>query len=217
VVNFLISANSPVNTLNGEGATPLCRATRWGHTGVVRALLRSGASPSIADSTSRTPADWASHKGFTWVLEYLKEAEDGAGKSSPPKSPLDANRSATPLPTLSTDIPQPGMVLTVEGWMAKEGHFFKNWKNRWFLLEGRRLLYFSKPTARKPQGIIQLSKGSDVFVEERYSRPFCFTILTQTKKFILQAANEEEMAEWIEVRFFYTGTQTPPEPSPGFV
>ena len=117
-------------------------------------------------------------------------APGGSGGAPAPAPPPPA--------VLPPGLPQPGVVLTVEGWMAKEGHFFRNWKNRWFLLEGRRLLYFAKPAAKKPQGVIHLAKGSDVIVEERYTRPFCFTVLTLTKKFILQAANEEEMAEWIE-------------------
>jgi hypothetical protein len=31
----------------------------------------------------------------------------------------------------------------IEGWMAKQGHFVKNWKTRWFVLQGRRMSYFA--------------------------------------------------------------------------
>lgn len=209
IITLLHSVNSSsLNALNKEGATPLSRAARWGHGEAVKVLVRCGGSPTIPDAASKTPLVWATTKGFPWVLEALGAPPNSITTSfssskpvyaKPPSPNTQGGGSGSASPILPLDVPQPGVVLTVEGWMAKEGHFFKNWKNRWFLLEGRRLLYFSKPSARKPQGIILLDKGSDVFVEERYSRPFCFTLLTLSKKFILQAANEEEMAEWIEV------------------
>jgi len=200
IVALLLAAGAPCDVVNSEGATALNRAARWGHGEAAGVLLRAGASPAIPDIIMRRPADWAQQKGMVGVLQVLKDGGRGS-------LPLGSGSSggggggggaAAPPPVLPQGHPQPGVVLTVEGWMAKEGHFFRNWKNRWFVLEGRRLLYFSKPTAKSPQGIIQLAKGSDVIVEERYTRPFCFTVVTLTKKFILQAANEEEMAEWIE-------------------
>jgi hypothetical protein len=39
---------------------------------------------------------------------------------------------------------------------------------------------------------------SFVPLQERYPKPFCFTIITPAKRFVLQAADEDEMAEWIE-------------------
>ena len=58
--------------------------------------------------------------------------------------------------------------------------------------------YYTREGARRAQGVIRLCRGSDVIVEERYPKPFCFTIITPTKKFILQAADENEMIEWLE-------------------
>ena len=222
VAALLLAARAPVDLVNSEGATPLSRAARWGHGEVARVLLQARANPAIPDIILRKPADWAQLKKHTGVLAVLQEggrtasspaaagagaaaaaaaaysgggASSGGGSSAAAAAAASGSSGSLVLPP---GLPQPGVVLTVEGWMAKEGHFFRNWKNRWFLLEGRRLLYFAKPAAKKPQGVIHLAKGSDVIVEERYTRPFCFTVLTLTKKFILQAANEEEMAEWIE-------------------
>ena len=87
--------------------------------------------------------------------------------------------------------------MRVEGWMAKQGHIFRNWKNRWFVLDGRSILYYSKEGATKPRGVIQMVDGSDIIIEERYAKPFCFTIITPAKRFVLQAADEDEMAEWL--------------------
>lgn len=35
-------------------------------------------------------------------------------------------------------------------------------------------------------------------MQERYVKPFCFTIATPTKRFVLQAADEREMEAWLE-------------------
>jgi hypothetical protein len=91
-----------------------------------------------------------------------------------------------------------GLPMHVEGLMAKQGHFFKTWKNRWFVLEGRTMSYYAKEGAKSARGVISMVDGTDVIVEEKYPRPYCFTVITPTKKFILQTANEDEMAEWIE-------------------
>ena len=82
--------------------------------------------------------------------------------------------------------------------MAKQGQIFKTWKNRWFVLDGRTLYYYSKEGAPKARGMIQMVEGTDVIIEERYAKPFCFTICTPSKRYILQAADDDEMAEWVE-------------------
>ena len=66
------------------------------------------------------------------------------------------------------------------------------------MLEERNIFYFSKEGSDKPKGVIRMVAGTDVVIEEKYSKPFCFTLVTPKKKFILQAANEDEMADWIE-------------------
>ena len=76
----------------------------------------------------------------------------------------------------------------VEGWMAKQGHIIRNWKNRWFTLEGRIMTYFAKEGANAAKGFIRMGPGTDVIVEEKYSKPYCFTLITPTKKFILQVS-----------------------------
>lgn len=91
-----------------------------------------------------------------------------------------------------------GSPMHVEGWMAKQGHIFKTWKNRWFVLDGRRMAYYSKEGAKVPKGVINMIDGTDVIIEEKYPKPFCYTVITPTKRFVLQAADEDEMAEWIE-------------------
>jgi len=60
------------------------------------------------------------------------------------------------------------------------------------MLEERNIFYFSKEGSDKPKGVIRMVAGTDVVIEEKYSKPFCFTLVTPKKKFILQAANEDE-------------------------
>ncbi len=38
------------------------------------------------------------------------------------------------------------------GFLTKQGHKFKNWKRRWFVLRGRMLSYYRKPTDVTPAG-----------------------------------------------------------------
>jgi hypothetical protein len=201
-VALLLSQQADFAAGNATGATALHRAARWGHSGAASVLLRAGASTTAADRGGLTPPDWADAKGFFPLASGLR-----AGRVPPPAggagegeagSGGGSGDAASPRAVLPPLVPQPGALLVVEGWMAKQGHFFPNWKNRWFVLEGRALSYFTKQGAKVPQGVISLVRGTDLVVEERYAKPFCFTVVTAKKKFILQAANEEEMTEWIE-------------------
>ena len=38
------------------------------------------------------------------------------------------------------------------GFLLKQGHRFKTWKKRWFVLRGRWLMYLKKPTDAAPAG-----------------------------------------------------------------
>jgi 16S rRNA (cytosine1402-N4)-methyltransferase len=77
--------------------------------------------------------------------------------------------------------------LRVEGWMAKQGHFLRTWRNRWFVLEGRRMTYYVRDglTASRAQGVIHLARGSDLILEERYAKPIARAIVEfrKTSKF----------------------------------
>ncbi len=194
---LLLSQQADASACNAAGATALHRAARWGHTSVVIVLLRAGASVAAEDRGGLTPPDWADAKGFFALATGLRTGRLAA-QGAPEAGEGGGGGAASPRAAVPPSVPQPGALLVVEGWMAKQGHFFPNWKNRWFVLEGRTLSYFTKQGAKAPQGVISLMRGTDLVVEERYSKPFCFTVVTRTKKFILQAANEEEMTEWIE-------------------
>lgn len=85
----------------------------------------------------------------------------------------------------------------VEGWMAKKGHLFRSWRNRWFVLDDGDMSYFSKPEDRKCKGTVKLTADSSVESLVDYHRPFVFKVTTPSKAFMLQAADEDELDEWI--------------------
>lgn len=53
------------------GATPLVLAAAFGHDAACDELVRRGASPTRADATGRTPADWARRRGFDALADRL--------------------------------------------------------------------------------------------------------------------------------------------------
>jgi hypothetical protein len=205
VVSLLLTAGADIDCVNEEGATALSRAARWGHADVVRLLLKAGADPEVGDGNGRLPRAWAASKRFREVLDALDTVRPEMDSLSPTVDRERAKMLAA-VPAGGGREGEEGEYgegeeedgpLRVEGWMAKQGHIIRNWKNRWFILDGRRVFYYAKEGAKAPKGVIRMVQGTEVIVEERYARPFCFTLKTPKKRFIVQAANEEEQAQWI--------------------
>lgn len=186
VVEALLAARpcAELDSADAEGATPLCRAARWGHVDVVVALLRAGADPDVADASGRAPLAWAVAKGFDDVAAALApeggvrperallapsasparvaaavdvdtaSAAAAAASAAAENDAEERPRAAQFLGVTSDDDGAgnddgddydndtaaggayesgaivPGVPLRVEGWMAKQGHFLRNWKNR---------------------------------------------------------------------------------------
>lgn len=61
--------------------------------------------------------------------------------TAPKKS---AARRATMRPSFQTTEAGAKMPVRMEGWMNKQGHFVKNWKTRWFVLDGTAITYAPK-------------------------------------------------------------------------
>ncbi|KAG7380955.1 hypothetical protein PHYPSEUDO_006593 [Phytophthora pseudosyringae] len=77
------------------------------------------------------------------------------------------------------------------GWLLKKGKNFKNWKRRFFRLEGKLLSYASAPEAPP------LGRGVVENVAIGHARPFCLDVRFQNGR-VMQAvaANESEMMAW---------------------
>jgi serine/threonine protein kinase len=89
----------------------------------------------------------------------------------------------------------------MEGWLMKQGHVRRNWKERWFVLKGDRLYYFKNTDqhAGTPRGIIPLGH---CLVEEDTSvrKQFCFKLTprkTQLLPFFIYAYSDAEYRDWL--------------------
>ena len=67
---------SKMEKLNERGDTPLHKASRHGHTPVVRALVRSGAKMYTRNVQGKTPEDVAVTKRRTDILDYFRRLLD---------------------------------------------------------------------------------------------------------------------------------------------
>jgi hypothetical protein len=77
------------------------------------------------------------------------------------------------------------------GWLLKRGKNFKNWKRRFFKLEGKQFSYASAPDAPP------LGRGVVGKVVIGNARPFCLDVLFQNGRLMqVVAANEGEMMAW---------------------
>lgn len=90
---------------------------------------------------------------------------------------------------------------TKEGYLTKKGEVVKNWKKRWFTLNGSILSYYKKPTDNVPAGtiIIQLSKTIDCLNEPIDNKPNTFVVKLPTRDYYIQADNTKLMYDWVQV------------------
>jgi len=88
-----------------------------------------------------------------------------------------------------------------EGFLKKQGHVVRNWKNRWFILKNTNLFYFKKKGDPKPLGEIPL-EGSNVrkVNDKDLKRSYCFELYSPgiPKTFYIQASTESEMDVWMK-------------------
>jgi hypothetical protein len=207
LIELILNSATPemIDSLNVVGETPLLRACRWGHASTARKLVAAGANPELVDLSGLNARMWAEKKGFSDVIQAIEphngDAQtivqaDEEGHGIPGEEEGEEGEGDEEEEEGGGGIF--GQPIKAEGWMAKQGHFIRNWRNRWFMLDGRNIYYFDKEGASKPKGHIYMEDGTDIFIEERYSKPFCFTLRTPKKTFILQAANEEELLDWVE-------------------
>eukprot|EP00009_Paramoeba_aestuarina_P008266 CAMPEP_0201525550 /NCGR_PEP_ID=MMETSP0161_2-20130828/28632_1 /ASSEMBLY_ACC=CAM_ASM_000251 /TAXON_ID=180227 /ORGANISM="Neoparamoeba aestuarina, Strain SoJaBio B1-5/56/2" /LENGTH=517 /DNA_ID=CAMNT_0047925519 /DNA_START=90 /DNA_END=1643 /DNA_ORIENTATION=- len=87
-----------------------------------------------------------------------------------------------------------------QGELKKEGHFVKNWKSRWFILQKDMLFYFKSRLDSKPVGHIPL-KDSVVRRSDKFKgkKDWVFELNATTigKSFFIQAASQSEMEDWM--------------------
>lgn len=86
-----------------------------------------------------------------------------------------------------------------EGFLTKQGGSIKTWRRRWFVLKGKRLVYFKSKTDVEATGIIELE--ADSFVRDERDkdkkRKFMFSVGTSRRVFFMFSDTEAEMTSWI--------------------
>jgi len=177
-------------------------ARRKGHTDVLEALEASAAGAdgdaevALSECAKFAEDLLAEVKAAMPGLPYEEEEEEDEGAASP--SAMQAislkGRTFSVVGGAGLGLDEPAQV---EGWMAKKGHLFRSWRNRWFVLDGTTMSYFGKPGDKKPKGSLEITPGTEVEARPDYHRPCVFGVRTPKKEFLFQAADDDELDEWL--------------------
>jgi len=84
-----------------------------------------------------------------------------------------------------------------EGFLTKQGGAIRTWKERWFVLKGKKLVYFKSRNDLEAKGIIELEPDSQV-KDEKDKKRFMFTVSTSRRIFYIYAKNERDRTSWTD-------------------
>jgi len=101
-VSAILANGADVNETTGGGQTALILAVIFGHTNLVKLLMRAGADPQLRDNLGLNAIEWAQRRGLTEAVAILKNSH---GESTPPRKiviPL-----AEPPPKVAAKEPPP--------------------------------------------------------------------------------------------------------------
>ncbi|KNC52922.1 uncharacterized protein AMSG_09089 [Thecamonas trahens ATCC 50062] len=98
-----------------------------------------------------------------------------------------------------------GSRLVVRGWLRKKGARVRSWKRRFFVMQGRSILYFKKAPPRGKEsvsdaaGLIHISPSMTVNKASYAdaSKTFLFEITVPDRTYLIQAGDEKELHRWI--------------------
>lgn len=92
----------------------------------------------------------------------------------------------------------------LQGYLMKENpnRLAKLWKRRWFVLQGKRLLYYAEARPGRPageglKGFIPLQRASIRALPGYAKREFAFAIITMERTYHFQAADAQDLHYWI--------------------
>lgn len=97
--------------------------------------------------------------------------------------------------------PKPMELPSREGWMTKKGDVVKNWKRRWFKLNGSMMFYYKKQQDAIPAGYVCLAESTrhpDCLAEQQPDRPFCFMVSTPNRDYYISPDTGDDMYDWIQ-------------------
>lgn len=81
-VSALLAEGANVNETTSGGQTPLILAVIFGHTHLIRLLVKAGADPHVRDNLGLDAIEWAQRRGLTEAVGILKNGSDTA---TPPR------------------------------------------------------------------------------------------------------------------------------------
>jgi len=86
-----------------------------------------------------------------------------------------------------------------QGFLIKQGHIVRNWKKRWFILQGKRLFYFEDIPSESSQPLGDIPFGNCTVRSVGNPKVFMFEVLNWItgKDFLLQAESEEDKMSWM--------------------
>eukprot|EP00736_Rhodelphis_marinus_P014331 Rmarinus@m.21096 len=102
-----------------------------------------------------------------------------------------------------TDVSEVQEKIEKQGWLVKEGHLRKNWKRRWFILQGDTLTYYeSQENMKKPKGVINLetcavNAKTREDIKQEVGTTECMEIVTSERKLHFVAEGTTDMQEWV--------------------
>ena len=186
------------STHTQEGLTAAAWADRKGHRGVAAALA---AAPTHASDTEMELAECSRFAQDMLVAVRAAIPDEDVEEDDGTMSPSGMQDIRVKGRTFSVVGGEAGIGLggptRVEGWMAKKGHLIRNWRNRWFVLEDSVMQYYARPGDKKSKGTVTLTADTRVEAKPDYHRPCVFTVTTPKKSFLFQAADDDELDEWL--------------------
>jgi len=84
-----------------------------------------------------------------------------------------------------------------DGFLTKQGGTIKTWHERWFVLKGKKLVYFKTRNDLEAKGIIELEQDSTVR-DEKDKKKFMFSVSTSRRVYYIYAKNERDRSAWME-------------------
>ena len=106
-VSAILANGADVNGTTGGGQTALILAIIFGHTNLVKLLMRAGADPQLRDNLGLNAVEWAQRRGLTEAVAILTNTHR---ESTPPRKIVIPLEQPPPQKTAATEPPPPKRV-----------------------------------------------------------------------------------------------------------
>ncbi|XP_028404872.1 dual adapter for phosphotyrosine and 3-phosphotyrosine and 3-phosphoinositide-like [Dendronephthya gigantea] len=90
-------------------------------------------------------------------------------------------------------------IATREGYLTKQGGRVKNWKTRWFAVNGNDLKYYKVKGDDLPLRTLDLTKCEEIGEDDTQGKANCFKIVMPYRTFYCFASSRQEADEWVKL------------------